>query len=497
MADLLSTSISGLMAFQRALDTTSHNITNANTVGYSRQLPEFMTRQAQPSGAGWVGNGVDVGTIKRTYDDFLASQSRTSSSSYQQANTFATQAERISKLFGDSATGLSTSLQNFVNAMQSVADSPTSAPARQTLLSQAQTLSDRLQGYDDSLRNFDTQVNAAVERETNAISTLAQSIARLNQQITNVYAQTGQPPNDLLDQRDQLIDELATHINVNVVQQGDRSTNVFIGNGQPLVVGQTAATVVAGSDPFDPTRTTIAVRSVSGTADITNTLSGGVLGGMLDFREQMLDPARNTLGRLSIGLAEVMNEQHSMGMDLNGNLGGDFFSVGAVEVQARANNGGNATASVSRVPGAAGALTTSDYTLTYTSGAWSLRRADNGATVSMTGSGSALDPFRADGLSIVMSGPPVAGDQIRIKPTANAVSGFGVLITDAAEIAAAAPIVTARGATNAGNATISAGEVRDLTQLDLSTVAIQFTSATTYTIGSDPTVHNYVSGGDI
>lgn len=235
MADLFNTSISGLLAFQRALDTTSHNITNANTVGYSRQLPEFMTRNAQQSGNGWVGNGVDVTTIKRAYDNFLSSQARSSSSSYSQANAYAAQANRISNLLGNSATGLSASLQNFVNAVQNIADTPTSIPARQTLLSQAQTLVDRLKSYDDSLKSFDAQVNATIETEADSITAIASSIAQLNQQIASGYAQSGQPPNDLLDRRDQLINELATHINVNVVEQNDNSVNLFIGNGQPLV----------------------------------------------------------------------------------------------------------------------------------------------------------------------------------------------------------------------------------------------------------------------
>jgi flagellar hook-associated protein 1 FlgK len=498
MADMLNTSISGLLAFQRALDTTSHNITNANTVGYSRQLPEFMTRQSQPSGAGWVGNGVDVSTVKRAYDDFLASQARSSSSAYQQASTYATQAERVSNLFGSSTTGLSSSLQSFVNALHSVADTPTSIPARQTLLSQAQTLVQRLQSYDNSLRNFDQQVNATLETEATAISTLAQGIAKLNQQISSGYAQTGQPPNDLMDQRDRLVDELSTHINVSVVAQNDRSVNVFIGNGQPLVVGQTSATVVALPDAYDPTRNIIAVRSASGTADITSSLSGGTLGGMLDFREQMLDPARNTLGRLSIGLAQVMNTQHHEGMDLNGALGGDFFAVGGVRVEANASNGGTAGATVSRIPGAAGALTTSDYSLVSTSGGWSLRRNDTGATVPMTGTGTAADPFIADGMSIVVSGTANVGDRLLIKPTADAVSGMRVLIADPEEIAAAAPITTRATAGNIGNGTISAGEVLNANNAQLrSPVTITFTSATQYQVSGDPTTYTYTPGANI
>jgi flagellar hook-associated protein 1 len=498
MADLLNTSISGLLAFQRALDTTSHNITNANTVGYSRQLPEFTTRQAQQTGSGWVGNGVDVSTIRRAYDNFLSSQARTSTSSYKQSSTYAAQAERVNNLFGSSTTGLSASLQSFVNAVQSVADTPTSIPARQTLLSQAQSLTERLKSYDSSLRNLDAQVNSSMQSEADAITTLAQSLAKLNQQIVSSSAQSGQPPNDLLDQRDRLIDELSTHINVSVVSQNDGALNIFIGNGQPLVVGQTSATVVANSDTFDPTRKTIAVRSAHGTSNITDSLSGGTLGGMLDFRRQMLDPARNTLGRMSVALNEVMNDQHHAGMDLNGNLGDDFFSVGGVAVQANDNNGGTGSAAVTRVPGSAGALTTSDYLLVSTAGGWSLRRADTGATVPMTGTGTALDPFVADGLSIVVSGTPNTGDQLLIKPTADAVAGLKLLIKDPTEIAAASPIVSSATSGNTGNGTIAAGEVLDASNAQLrAPVTIQFTSATQYTISGDPTVHTYTSGSNI
>jgi flagellar hook-associated protein 1 FlgK len=498
MADLLNTSISGLLAFQRALDTTSHNITNANTVGYSRQLPELMTRQAQQAGNGWLGNGVDVTTIKRAYDDFLANQSRTATSSYSHANTYATQAARVSNLFGNSTTGLSASLQNFVNSMQSVADTPTSIPARQTLLSQGQSLIDRLQSYDSSLRSFDAQVSATLETEADAITSIARGLAQLNQQITSGYAQTGQPPNDLLDQRDRLINELSQHINVSVVPQGDNSLSVFIGNGQPLVVGQTATTVVAADDPYDPTRNIISVRTPHGEVDITSSLSGGTLGGVLDSRTQMLDPARNALGRMSVAIAEVMNDQHRAGIDLQGNLGGDFFSVGGVGVRSNANNTGSSAAAATRATGAAGSLTTSDYLMAYTAGGWTLRRQDTGASVAMTGTGTAADPFVADGLSIVVSGVPAVGDRLLIQPTAEAVGGMRLLVNDPSEVAAAAPIVSAVSAGNRGSGAISAGEVLDVTNAQLrSPATITFTSATQYTVSGDPTLYTYTPGNNI
>lgn len=496
MADLLNTSISGLLAFQRALDVTSHNITNANTPGYSRQLPDFQTRTPQYLGGNWMGSGADVAAVNRAYDNFLSTQARSASSAYNQSNTYATQAARVSNLFGDTTTGLSAAMQKFVNSLQAVSDSPNSTAARQTMLAEAQTLVDRLKSYETSLKSLDSQVNASIGAEADTITSLARGIADLNKQIANGYAQSGQAPNDLLDQRDKLIDELATHVNVSVVKTDDNQLNVFIGNGQPLVVGGDPAKVVATSDPYDPTRKRLAVQSSVGTIDITGSIAGGSLGGLLSFRTEMLDPARNTIGKLSVALSDVMNEQHNAGMDLNGDMGGDFFSVGDVVVRSHTNNSGNAGATVTRT--GAGALTNSDYILTNTAGGWSLRRADTGAVVPMTGTGTAGDPFVADGLSIVVSGTAGVGDSLKIMPTTGAVSGMRVLITDPNEIAAAAPIVAQATAGNQGNATISAGEVLNPTNPNLRTATtITFTSATTYQVSGDPTVYTYTPGADI
>lgn len=498
MADLLSTSISGLLAFQRALDTTSHNITNANTPGYSRQIAEMMTRNAQQSGNGWLGNGVDVTTIKRSYDEFLAGQSRSASSTFHQFDTYATQAGRVNNLLGNTTTGLTASLQNFINAFQAVADTPTSTPARQTLLSQAETLMQRLQSYDESLRSFDAQVNAQIESEADSISSLARSIAKLNQEIVSAQGRSGQPPNDLLDQRDRLIDELSSHVNVNVVKQSDGALNVFVGNGQPLVVGQTFGQVVAQADAYEPGRTVLAFRTSTSTVDITRSLSGGSLGGMLQFRSEMLDPARNALGRISVGLAEAVNQQHNAGMDLNGQLGEDFFSTGPVQVLSHSGNTGSGSLAVQRIDGSAGDLTTANYVMQLTSGGWQLSRADTGAVVPMTGTGTAGDPFVADGIEIVVAPGAAVGDRFLVKPTADATSGMELLITNPAEIAAAAPITTGVGAGNLGSATISAGEVINASDPALrSPVTITFTSPTQYQISGDPATYTYTPGADI
>ena len=457
-----------------------------------------MTRNPQQAGNGWVGNGVDVTTIQRQYDDFLAGQSRSASSSYNQFATYATQAARVSNLLGNTTTGLTASLQNFINAFQAVADTPTSTPARQTLLSQAETLMQRLQSYDESLRGFDAQVNAQIKSEADSITSIARSLAKLNQDIVSAKGRSSQPPNDLMDQRDRLIDELAQHVNVNVVAQSDGALNVFIGNGQPLVVGQTSAEIVTMQDPYDATRSVLGFKTASSTMDITKSLSGGTLGGMLQFRNEMLDPARNALGRLSAGLAEVVNDQHRAGMDLKGQLGGDFFTTGPAQVLSHSGNTGSGSVSAQRIAGAAGDLTTADYVMTNTAGGWQLRRADTGAVVPMTGTGTSADPFVADGMSIVVSPGAALNDRFMIQPTANAVSGMNLLIKDPAKVAAAAPITSSQGANNTGTGKITAGEVLNPGNPNLrSPVTITFQSATQYTVSGDPTVYTYTPGANI
>ena len=495
MADLLSTGVSGLRAFQRALDTTSHNIANAATPGYSRQRVELATRPPETFGSGFIGNGVDVSGVTRYYDQLLATQSRTAASSLSRLDVYAGKSQALSDLFGDSATGLSASLQKFVNSVQGVANSPTSTAARQVMLSEAEGLKQRLQTYDTRLGELDAEINARLTAEAATITSDAQSIARLNGQIVVAQNSTGQTPNDLLDERDRLLGDLATHVNVNAVQQADGSINVFVGSGQALVLGSNATTLVTQRDPYAGERLTIASKSGNSTVDLTATLGGGSLGGTLDFRREMLDPVRNQLGQIAAGLVSAVNAQHREGVDLSGNMGTDLFALGAVAVSPHLGNSGSGSVNVTRVD--SGALTTLDYELTYSGTAWSLRRTDTGAAVAMTGAGTAGSPFLVDGVAIVVGGAAAAGDRFQIRPTATAVAGMKVLITDPSRVAVAAPIRTAAAGGNLGNAQISEGEVLDAANPQLrSGVTLQFIDATHYSINGAGSFA-YTSGANI
>jgi len=497
MGDFLSTGLSGLFAFKRAIDVTSHNIANVGTDGYSRQRAEFVTREATRFGNGYVGNGVSVATTARSYDDLLAQNVRAASSSFSNLDTYTSYLQKLSNLFGDTNTGITASMSKFSSALQDVSNNPSSISARQVLLSQASALTERLKNYDSQLANLDSSVESTLKSGISDINSLAQNIAKLNEQIAGAYAQGGgQAPNDLLDQRDRLLDQLSSKVDVNTVKQDDGSVSVFIGNGQSLVVGATYSQFALSADQYDPNRHGVALVNPGGTnVDITTSIKGGTLGGALDFRNQVLDPARNTLGHIAVGLADVVNDQHHAGMDLTGNLGGDFFNVGPVETRARITNGGSATVTVTRSDGSA--VTEGDYFLTKTATGWSLRREDTGATVTLTGTGTGVDPFKGDGLSIVVSGAANTNDSFLIRPTRQAVSGLNVAITDPAKIAAAAPIKTLAASSNTGSGKISAGSVVDATNPNLrSTATIAFTSATTYTINGAGSF-TYTPGSDI
>jgi flagellar hook-associated protein 1 FlgK len=491
---MLGTGLSSLRALQRALDTTAHNIANVSTPGYSRQTVEFQTRQPSVFGQTWIGNGVDVSTVRRVYDQFLAAQTRSSSGNLARLDAFATQAERLDNMLGDTTNGLSATLQAYSDALSEVSSTPGSIPARQVLLSEGRALAQRMQDYDKRLREMSADIDTRFAGEAREVSLIAEGIARLNGEITVARQSTGQAPNDLLDQRDRLIDEIAGKVSVTVVAEAD-SLNVFIGNGQPLVLGTTSSQITTVTDPFDPQRTQFALLTDTGTVDISRGVSGGTLGGLLDWRREMLEPARNELGRISLAIASQVNAQHREGMDLTGALGGNFFNVGGVGVDDVTTNTGTAIVSATRTDVAA--ITGGDYVLARTGTGYTLRRHDTGASVTFTGTGTVGDPILADGLSIVVGAGVATGDQFVIHPTRDAISGMNVAITDPARVAAAAPVRGSAATTNSGNGTITTGEVLDSANAQLlATVNIVFTSATQYSVNGGP-AQAYTAGSNI
>jgi flagellar hook-associated protein 1 FlgK len=334
----------------------------------------------------------------------------------------------------------------------------------------------RLSAYESRLDNLEADINEQLRGEAATINSIASNIARLNQEIARAGSLTGSPPADLLDARDAQLAQLAERLDTTTVTQDGGTINVFVGNGQPLVLGGDTARLVAQADPFLRSRVSLAFETPSGAVDVSTSLSGGRIGGLLDARRELLDPARNELGRIAVGLVEATNVQHHRVIDLHGDAGGDFFGVGGAEAFAASTNDGSATLAVARTD--VGALTLHDYVMRYDGASWSVRHADTGAAVAFTDTGTALE---FEGLSVAVTGTPSAGDRFLVRPTAGAIGGLETLIGDPSRIAAASAVRTAATAGNTGSATISAGDVLDADNAALrDTVTIQFTSATTW-----------------
>jgi len=495
MADLLGTSLSGMLAFQRAMEMTGHNIANANTPGYSRQVAEFSTRIGQGSGNGFIGSGTQITTIKRIYDTMLGQQLQTSTSSHARFSMLNSLATKIDGMLADPQTGLSGSMQSFFDSVQDLANDPSSIPGRQAVLGEADGIVQRFQTMSDRLAALDDEVSQRISVAVDDINRFADSIADINDEIVIAQGRTGQPPNDLLDQRDLLVRQLAEQISVATVMQDDGSLNVYMGAGQSLVTGNSVKHLAVTGSEFDPTRPEVIYLGSSGSTSLDTSLTGGAIGGLLDFRTKMLDMSRQGLGETALALAGGFNEQHASGMDLRGAMGGDFFSINAPTVLNSARNSGSGTASAT-IPDIS-ALTGDNYILEFDGAAYSLTRAGTGQSVVMSGSGSAVDPFIADGLSITVAGSPGAGDRLMIAPAVDVAASISVSVNDASAIAMAAPIRGTSSDNNLGDATIGNLSVVDRNDANLLTTSlIEFINPSTYSIngaGSFP----YVSGDPI
>lgn len=482
--DILGIGVSALLAFQRSLATTGHNISNVNTDGYSRQTVDLQTSNAQFASNGYIGTGVQIASVTRVYNEFLSNQVLTDNTANNRLTSYSQFTNQVNNLLADPNTGLSTGLQNFFGAIQDVANDPTSIPARQTMLSQAQSLVDRFHSLDGSLSSLSQGITTQLNSEVTTINSLAQSIAKVNNDIVIATGTAGgQPPNDLLDQRDNLIQQLSQHIGVTVTSQDNGAKNIFIGNGLNLVVGNQATTLSVTGNQYDPTQAEISLSTGAGSATVTNSLSGGTVGGLLDFRDQVLNPTRNALGRIAISMAQSINDQHHAGVTLNGQLGLDLFTSPTPQVQAASGNTGGA--SVSAQVSDVSALTADDYLLQYDGANYKLTNLTSNTTQTLGASG----PFTVAGLTITTSGAANAGDRFMIEPTRAAAAGLGLALSNPRDIAAAAPIVTSAAGANTGTGSISAGAVTDITNAAFATagaltppISIKFTSPTTYQI---------------
>ena len=441
MADLLRLGAGSLQNWQSALNTTGHNIANANTEGYSRQTVEIGTARALRFGFGYVGQGAEIVSIDRASNSFVTSQVRNFTSSASQYETFVQFSSRVDDILANSQNSLSVSMERFFNAASDVAASPSTLPERQALIGEGDNLVARQQSFNDLLQDLNSEINNAIGLRVTEINGIASSISEINQLILNTN-NSGGTPNDLLDQRDRLVEQLSTKISTSVIEQNDGSFNVLIGKGQALVIGAVPTELEVRFNQFDSSRLEIGIKGLIGN-DSSQFVKGGELQGLLDFRSRVLNPAQTQLGVLALGMGETINAQHKVGVDLNGVLGGNIFAPIAISVAPEGFNAGTSGPVVTLTD--ASEVRASDYSLDYNGTQWQLTRLSDSTSVSGAG------PLVLDGMSVdVSAGVPVSGDSFRINPGHDAAVNFAMAISDPRKIAAASPVIADTPLANVG-----------------------------------------------
>lgn len=489
MSDLFGIGLSGLRAAQAHLSVTGQNIANVNTPGYSRQMAIQGAVHPSFTGAGYMGNGTRVSDVQRIYNEFLTSQVRNTTSSHAEIKTFNAQIEELNNTLSSKASGITGGLQSYFDALQTAIEDPAGLPGRQLFLSEAQGLAGRFNSMHEQLSTQNRFLSEQLSTISQQVSRLAQSVASYNEAISKAAA-NGATPNDLLDARDEAIRQLSEFVGVTVVRQDDNSINLFIGSGQPLVVGNNASVLQATPGRGDPSRMDIQLVSGGSAQDITQLISGGQLGGMLSYRQDVLDLAFNTLGRMSLSLANEFNQQMAKGIDLNGNVGGNLFadinSPEYLDLRSRGRDGNQSQATVDVHIGDTSQLGTSDYELTFTSATeFTVRRLDDNRVLGpfdLTAAEGQPGYPAFDGLDLSAQRPPVdyaAGDSYLLTPTRSAAKSLTVSMTHPQQLAFAAPMGSAADLNNRGTGSVTQPTLTDgPTPLDLArlqSLGLEFT----------------------
>lgn len=439
MSSLINSAMSGLSAAQAALNTASNNIASYNVAGYTRQTTVLTSSNSTLTGSGYVGNGVTVTGVQREYDAFITNQLRAAQNQNSGLTTRYEQMSKIDDVLSDTTNSLSSSLQSFFSSMQTLVSNASDPSSRQALLGKADGLVNQFKVADQYLRDQDKQVNLSIATSVDQINNYSKQIANLNQQISKLTAVgAGSSPNDLLDQRDQLVSELNKVVGVEVSTQ-DGSYNVSMGNGITLVQGKEARQLAAVPSSADPARTTLAyVDKIAGNVEIPEKqVTTGSLGGLLSFRTQDLDQARNTLGQLALSFADSFNQQHVKGFDADGDAGEKFFNIGGPSATSNSKNSGDATltAAVSN----SSAVQATDYKVAFDGTQWNVTRLSNNTTIPVTP--DATDgTLNFDGLKVSINNGSTGAkkdDSFTIRPVSNAIVNMSVAVTDESKIAMA------------------------------------------------------------
>lgn len=479
MAGLMSLGTRAMFANYATLQTIGNNIANANTPGYSRQQVELGTAGGQSTGAGFFGQGVNVQTVTRASDAFLTRDAAMSKSQAARDAARLEQLERLEKVFPTGESGLGYAAGDLLNAFVDVANRPQDASARQVVLARAEELASRFRAADSQLDALQSGVTEDVKNSVTVVNTLAKRVADINRQIAAAQG-SGHAPNDLLDQRDQLISEIGSYVQVTTIEADDGSLGVFIGGGQRLVLGSTAQQLKVVPDTYDAAKVRLAISEAGGDRMLPeDALVAGKLPGLLAFQNEDLADARAMIGQLASAIAGAVNRQQSLGLDLGqpAGSGAPLFALGAPAALPASTNardaGGNFLSSVSLTVADPKQLQASDYELrtdASTPGQYFLTRLSDGVTRTVA-DGDTIDGFTLD----IGTPAPGATDRFLLQPVSQAAQGMARVLNNPNGIAASSPVVATVAAGNTGTATVGSLTVTSTALDPTQTANISFT----------------------
>jgi flagellar hook-associated protein 1 FlgK len=494
MSGIFNIGVRSLQANQAALQTTGNNIANVNTPGYSRQSVVVQTVQGQYTGGGYIGAGVDISTVQRQHSEFLTRQAALSSSVAASDTERLAQLRQLEDVFQGGEAGLGSAISDMMNAFSDVANAPTDLSARAVVLTRVDEATARIRTAESRMTDLRRGVGSELASAVASVNSLAARISKVNQEIARTNG-SGQAPNDLLDQRDQLIKDLNGYVQTSSVAADDGTVSIFLASSQPLVLGTSVRPVALGTDAFgDPSKAKLTLTQGSSTTVLEEaTLGGGKLAGLLRFQNSDLQDAGQLLGRLALAIGTAVNAQHRLGLDLKGAAGGDLIQMGPIpDGRPAKSNTGNATVAVvvQTIPSSgASSLLASDYQINFTgSSAGSVTRLSDGLVTEFT-----TTPIKIDGLDLTITGTAAQGDSFLLKPFSAVAATIATAFASPGALAMSSPVAARAGSNNLGTLALASLVTRSVPAP--AAVTLTFTAPGTYTRSdTGATTYPYTAG---
>ncbi|HCV04972.1 flagellar hook-associated protein FlgK [Pseudoalteromonas sp. MEBiC 03607] len=474
----------GVRANSELLQTTSKNIANVNTEGYVRERTEFTTM---------IDNQVGRGETYRLLNEFAQKQLNRDTSNKAFFDQFVTEASRVDSLFSEESNSLSTSINSFFNNVQESLNQPSSRVARSLVMTDAQNLIDQMDRLSSIVVDQKAVVNEQLEIFSDEANNLIQNISDLNTKIAAVHGTDRESVSSgLYNERDKAIRDLSELIDIETLDGNNGEKQVYLGSGQALVMQSGTFNLFSFSGDPDPNFKELKLDVNGGKAvplEVDVSKLKGKIGGLLAFRDDILVPAQNQLGQMGLALADAFNQQNRLGMDANGEIGGDIFAIPTVDAFSYQANTGSSTMTATVEPGKGSELPASDFIVTYTSATTvEIQAIDNkgepigtASTANVTAGvidSSTITGGEAFGLQLNVSGTANAGDQFMVKLNSQAATTLELATERPEDLALASPIRTQNDINNTGDANISPGTVTDIA------------NSTGITVGPPPSLAN-------